>query len=271
MPSEMPKNTRPTPTAISATVRTTRSSSCASGLLGRRPACVIVAIAASRVFDPVASTAARPSPSTTNVPANICPSSSTATGSLSPVRSEASMRSACDRITRRSADTRSPAARITRSSTTSSAASISDGSPSRSTITPTREQILQAFRGVLGPGLLHEREHAVDHHDHEDRDAELRQLRDERQHAGDPQHQREEVRHLRRELPPRRWRLRARQRVAPVTGQPRRRVRPCEPAVAICHPAECSRAGSGRRDFRSVRGRVVPRRARVPERAEVRG
>ena len=124
----------PTPTAIAATVRTTRSSSCASGLRGRRPAWVRDAIAASRVLVPVASTTARPAPSTTNVPANSRPSSSTVTGTLSPVSIEVSRRSPWASTTRRSADTRSPASSSTRSSTTRSAASTSTERPSRTTI-----------------------------------------------------------------------------------------------------------------------------------------
>ena len=63
-----------------------------------------------------------------------------------------------------------------------------------------REQVTKPLRRMLGTVLLYEREHAVDDNDDEDRHAELRHSCDERECSGDPQHQREEVGHLRREL-----------------------------------------------------------------------
>ena len=66
---EMPKNAAPTPRAITAMRRTTRRSSRASGVTGFGVAVLSSAISASRVWLPVASTIAWPSPSTTNVPA----------------------------------------------------------------------------------------------------------------------------------------------------------------------------------------------------------
>ena len=53
---------------------------------------------------------------------------------------------------------------------------------------------------VLGLALLREREHGVEDDDDDDRDAEGRQPRDERQCGGDPQEEREGMRHLSREL-----------------------------------------------------------------------
>ena len=44
-----------------------------------------------------------------------------------------------------------------------------------------REQLAQSLRRALGTMLLHEREHAVHDDDDDDRDAELRHPRDERQ------------------------------------------------------------------------------------------
>ncbi len=135
MRSASTKNTTPTPTAMNAIVRTTRASSRASGVGGRSLPWVIDAIPASRVAAPVATTEARASPSTTNVPAKSVASASTRTVLLSPVSIELSTSSAWASTTRRSALTRSPATHRTTSSTTSPAASMSRGSPSRNTVT----------------------------------------------------------------------------------------------------------------------------------------
>ena len=59
-----------------------------------------------------------------------------------------------------------------------------------------REQVAESFRRALRSMLLHERERAVREHDDEDRHAQLRQPRHEREEPGDPEHQREEVRQL---------------------------------------------------------------------------
>jgi membrane protease YdiL (CAAX protease family) len=127
------KKRAPTPTAIFATARTTRSSSRASGLRGRLPAAVSCAIAANRVRAPVAFTSAVPPPSTMNVPAGRSSPSATGIGTLSPVNSEVSSDSACASMAVRSAEMRSPASSSTASPTTSSDASTFTDSPFRRT------------------------------------------------------------------------------------------------------------------------------------------
>ena len=137
-------------------------------------------------------------------------------GNALPVRSDVSMRRACASMTRRSADTRSPALEhdevvddeLGRIDLHGTAVSNDDG--------PAREKISESLGRVLGSALLHEGEHAVDHDDDEDAGTELRHARDERQRARHPQHEREEVNHLGRELAPGRGRSRARQHVGPV-------------------------------------------------------
>jgi len=61
-----------------------------------------------------------------------------------------------------------------------------------------RQQVPQALSRMLGALLLHEREHAVQHHDDEHRDAELGHPGDEGKAPGHPEQQGEEVEHLRR-------------------------------------------------------------------------
>ena len=65
MRRESPKKLTPTPTAITATVRTIRSSSRASGLGGRSTSAVSWAIPARRVAEPVRSTTTSVAPATT--------------------------------------------------------------------------------------------------------------------------------------------------------------------------------------------------------------
>ena len=132
--SDNPKNPTPMDTAMAAIMRTSRCSSMVSGLCGRNAALVSEAMPASRVEAPVADTTARASPSTTKVPACTSSVAPTGTGTLSPVRVEASISNPWATSTARSAETRSPASSSTRSPRTSSAASTSATTPSRSTI-----------------------------------------------------------------------------------------------------------------------------------------
>lgn len=129
------KNTAPTPTAMRATVCTSRRSSRARGPGGAGSAAVRRAISASLVRAPVAVTTASPSPSTTKHPAWTRSPSSTGDGSLSPVRSDVSTDRRCVSVTTASAGMRSPASSASRSSTTTSLASSSWRRPSRHTVT----------------------------------------------------------------------------------------------------------------------------------------
>ncbi len=127
------KKAPPTTTAIVAIVRTTRSSSCESGLLGRGFDRASWAIEARRVRGPVAITSAVASPSTRKVPAKAGSPRSRELGTLSPVSVEVSTEAASERSTRRSAGTRSPASSTIRSPTTTDSASITTATPSRIT------------------------------------------------------------------------------------------------------------------------------------------
>ena len=104
------------------------------GYWGGGPALVSCAILASLVAEPLVVTTARPSPSTTKVPAKASSPASTVTGTLSPVSVEVSMLSVWASTTLRSAEMRSPELRRTTSPTTSSLASISTDFPSRITV-----------------------------------------------------------------------------------------------------------------------------------------
>ncbi|GIU96902.1 MAG: hypothetical protein KatS3mg013_0705 [Actinomycetota bacterium] len=132
--SAAPNEAVPTPMAMREMVRTTRWSSVVRGERGRRPAWARRAIPASRVREPVAVTWPTPSPAMTNVPAKAVPSAPTGEGSLSPVNVDVSISRPWATRTLRSAEIRSPGARSTTSPTTSSAASISTGAPSRTTV-----------------------------------------------------------------------------------------------------------------------------------------
>ncbi len=113
-----------------------------------------------------------------------------------------------------------------------------------------RQEVTEAFGRALGAELLHEREHSVEHDDGEDRDAELHQPGDDRQRAGDPQHQREEMHELTQQLPPGRNASRDRKPIRTVTREPSRRLTPRKAiggrarrahsrslALVICHRA----------------------------------
>ena len=183
----MPKNATPTPTAMSATTRTTRSSSWASGLRGRCAGLGQLGDGGQTGFwrrSPRRPLPPRPRRRTCR-PAARSPSLA-GTAALSPVSIDVSIVNACASTTRRSADTRSPALSTTRSPTTSSAASISCRTPVADHHRPPRQQIAKALGGALGPGLLDEGEHAVDDDHDEDRDAELRHAGDERQDRRPP-------------------------------------------------------------------------------------
>ena len=78
-----------------------------------------------------------------------------------------------------------------------------------------RQQVPETLGGSIGPMLLDECEDAVDHDDHEDRPAQLRQSAQDRQHARSPQHEGEEVNELGNELAPRRNPLGRRHLVGP--------------------------------------------------------
>ena len=58
---------------------------------------------------------------------------------------------------------------------------------------PRRQHGAQALGRPVGPGLLGEREHGVEQDDREDGDAELGEAGEQREHAGHPEHDREEV------------------------------------------------------------------------------
>ncbi len=89
---------------------------------------------ARRLREPVATTTARASPSTTKEPAYTVSPRPGCAGTLSPVRLEASTASACTLPSWRSAETRSPSPSATASPTTRSSAGISTCTPSRTTV-----------------------------------------------------------------------------------------------------------------------------------------
>ena len=128
------KNTTPTATATAAMIRETRSSSSRNGLRGGRCSWLRPAMPASRVPEPVATTVACASPSTTKQPAKTVPPGDGCSGTLSPVSAELSTARAWTTSSRTSADTRSPSPSSTRSPRTSSSAAISVGCPSRTTV-----------------------------------------------------------------------------------------------------------------------------------------
>ena len=78
------------------------------------------------------------------------------------------------------------------------------------------QEVAQPFGGSCGAMFLHERERPVGQHDDEDRDAQLWQPGDEREGAGDPEHEREEVHELLQHLAPEGRRGSQRQDVRPV-------------------------------------------------------
>ncbi len=143
------KNADPTASATAATTRTTRSSSIVSGLFGRTACWARSAMPASLVRAPVAVTTARPSPSTAKVPARTASPAATHWATLSPVTIDRSTASPWLATTRRSAEMRSPASIATRSPTTRSAASMSAGRPSRTTV--ARRGSIERSRAAAWP------------------------------------------------------------------------------------------------------------------------
>jgi hypothetical protein len=95
---------------------------------------------------------------------------------------------------------------------------------------PHREQAAQPRRGPVRAELLGEREQPVEHHDHGDRDSQRRHAGDERERGSDPEHQREEVGHLRAQQPHRRGTWWLGQGVRPVPQQPFSSIPAAEPA-----------------------------------------
>ena len=86
------------------------------------------------------------------------------------------------------------------------------------------QQALQACGGLLGSVLLGESEQRVDDDDDEDRDAQLREPADDRQHAGSPEHGGEEVRELGEQFAPHRGLRRFGERIRTDLAQPLRCV-----------------------------------------------
>ena len=177
--SDTPKKATPTPTAIMAIVRTTRSSSWASGLRGRSPTWRQLGDARP------AASLRRWLPRPPGLP-------------LRPrrCRRTASSRSAAgDRArSRRSAVDVSTAQRVRLGHSQVGRDPVAGGEqhdvaddqlggvdlhrrPVAHDGGAARQQVAQPLGGVLGPVLLDEREHAVDDDDDEDRDAQLRACR----------------------------------------------------------------------------------------------
>ncbi len=84
---------------------------------------------------------------------------------------------------------------------------------------PSGQQVLQALSGLLGPRLLNEGERSVDKDYREDGDRELGHAAHERQDAGDPQHEGEEMHQLAGEPAPSRYASGLRELVRTVDGQ----------------------------------------------------
>ena len=138
MSSDRPKKAMPTPTAITATVRTTRSSSLASGLCGRRTVGSAAAMPASRVVAAGGvDHAPRPRRRRRTMPAHMRSPVSGPTGTLSPVSIDSSTSRPCDvePARRRPGSGRPPRGRRRRRGTRSGARRGSTGAPSRSTMT----------------------------------------------------------------------------------------------------------------------------------------
>ncbi len=162
------KKNNPTPTAMTATTRTTWCSSRVNGVAGGEVIVVIRLISARRMADPVADTSASASPSTANVPANSAPPSSTDVASLSPVNIEVSTRRPRAEVVSASAAIRSPGVRRSTSPTTTSRASISTGSASRRTTTSRGSSDRNRAAAWSSAPLLSEREQGVDDDDDND-------------------------------------------------------------------------------------------------------
>ena len=96
------------------------------------------------------------------------------------------MTSACASITRRSAETRSPAVEEDDVADDQLGGVDLERRPVAQHHGPARQQVAQAFGGVLGTVLLDEGEDPVDDDDDEDGDAELGQAGDEGEHARRP-------------------------------------------------------------------------------------
>ena len=200
-------------------------------------------MAANRVCAPVLMTWARASPSTTKHPANTASPTAGCSGTLSPVSADVSTARPATLSTVASADIRSPSTKQHH---------IADDqffgrNLLRHTVAqygrPPGQHLSQPFGGMLGAFFLREREDAIEHNDHENRNAQLRQSGEERQSARDPEQQREEVDHLaRRGGATRAWRVAPEGdsvRVRPTAGPP---ARMSGRAQSCCHSADLGKS-----------------------------
>ncbi len=121
-------------TAKMATSRTMRAVSRSSMVLPVSSVASEAPMRPNSLRGPVAVTSARPWPRTSSVPENTLSPARLSTGSDSPVSSDSSAVRSVALISRASAGTRSPSARISRSPRTTSRPAMRLRSPSRSTI-----------------------------------------------------------------------------------------------------------------------------------------